>query len=412
MKNPDPLEHPAAWHRVHTRITRNGIHMAFVAVFAMLGGSIRGLNLLVILAGLMIGILLMQWRFCRATIPGLSVRRTLPVEAHAGAPFKVRFSVTNHRSWLPAWLIRLEDRILGGSLSSKGNGAVCSVGVVRPSCSEPVHYDCLITTRGRYSFGPVRLATGFPFGLLDAWRNTQTQTELVVYPSMPKLTPRWSGLIENRREGLAASRHSAGPNDGEFFGIRAWRNGDNQRWIHWRTTARVGELSVRQFEQRNRTQLSLLLDPYLDKSTDDRQNEQDLEWAISVTAAIASELSSSNSNRMAFGVADGQSNCLFSNRVTDFRRATLETLAMVKGCEQTTLSETLAQLLVDGNPSWPVLIVSPRSSRLDLLRSDPKPRTASITPALLSRMDLIWLDVTSVAGGQIAVRDGVGNGTH
>lgn len=387
--------------RIYTRFTRNGLHVAFIAVFAMLGGSVRGLNLLVILAGLMVGILLMQWRFCRATLPGLTVRRILPLEAYAGTSFKVRFLVTNHRKWLPAWLLRLEDRIRGNRLKGRGSEAVCSLSVVRPSLSDATQYDCLITQRGRYRFGPVRLATGFPFGLLNAWKNTKTHTSLIVFPALAPLSPNWNGLIENRREGLAASRNSSGPNDGEFFGIRSWRNGDSRRWIHWRTTARVGELSVRQFEQRKRTQLSLLLDPYLTKSN----NGDDLEWAISVAASIANELAKTSSNRLAFGIADQNSRVLFSHRVVDFRRAVLETLALVDGLEDVTLSKTLASLLVDGNPNWPVLIISPRKARMELL-ANPKQDTslASIQTALLSRLDITWLDVTSQAGQRIAQR--------
>lgn len=392
--------------RIYTRFTRNGLHVAFIAVFAMLGGSVRGLNLLVILAGLMVGILLMQWRFCRATLPGLTVRRILPGEAYAGTSFKVRFHVTNHREWLPAWLLRLEDRIRGNRATNKDSDAVCSVSIVRPKLSDATNYDCLITQRGKYRFGPVRLATGFPFGLLKAWKNTKTASTLMVYPALAPLAPNWSGLIENRREGLAASRNSSGPNDGEFYGIRSWRNGDSQRWIHWRTTARVGELSVRQFEQRNRTQLSLILDPYLTPQS----SAEDLEWAISVSASIANELAQMASNRIAFGIADAASHVLFSHRVTDFRRAVLDSLSMVNGIAKPTLAKTLSKLLVDGNPNWPILIVSPRSSDLQLLADDsnvghdPNKRHGAVNSALIARLDITWLDVTSQTGKRIALR--------
>lgn len=386
--------------RIYTRFTRNGLHVAFVAVFAMLGGSVRGLNLLVILAGLMVGILLMQWRFCRATLPGLTVRRILPREAFAGSSFKVRFHVTNHRAWLPAWLLRLEDRIRGNRLPTKGTEAVCSVGIVRPNLSDATNYDCLITHRGKYRFGPVRLATGFPFGLLKAWKNTKTYSTLMVYPALAPLAPNWTGLIENRREGLAASRNSSGPNDGEFYGIRSWRNGDSQRWIHWRTTARVGELSVRQFEQRNRTQLSLILDPFLKLPSDG----DDLEWAISVAAAVANELAQLASNRVAFGIADSNSRVLFSHRVTDFRRAVLDSLAVVDGTNEPSLSKTLANVLVNGNPNWPILVISPRPANLELLTSSDNEKRGSINSALLARLDVTWLDVTSQSGKRIALR--------
>jgi uncharacterized protein (DUF58 family) len=397
-----PESDTLAMKRIHTRITRNGVHMAFVAMFAVLGGSVRGFNLLVILAGLMVGILLMQWRFCRATLPGLSVRRTLPREAFAGSPFKVRFSLTNHRRLLPAWLVRLEDRIRGGQGLSSDSEAVCSVGVVRPQASDTAHYDCTISRRGRYRFGPVRIATGFPFGLINAWKNTHTHATLVVYPALAKLSPHWNGILHSRREGLSATRHNSGTSEGEFFGIRTWRSGDSQRWIHWRTSARVGELAVRQFEQKNRTQLSLLLDPYLEADQDDSQ----LEWAISVAAAITIELGNNGTNRLAFGVADAGAKTLATHRVTDFRRAALTMLATVKPLPQPRLGRTLARLLQEGSPQWPVLIVSPRPARLDLLSATETQdgvTVPTLPPALMARLDLSWLDVTSERCSQIAL---------
>lgn len=395
-----------AMRRIHTRITRNGIHMGFVAIFAVLGGSVRGFNLLVILAGLMVGILIMQWRFCRGMLPGLSIRRILPREAFAGQSFKIRFVVSNHRRLLPAWMIRLDDRIRGHRLVNTSVDVTCSLGLIRPKASESTQYDCTIQQRGRYRFGPVRLATGFPFGLINAWKNTRTHATLVVYPSLAPLTPQWQGMIQNRREGLAASRHNSGPHEGEFFGIRTWRSGDSQRWIHWRTTARVGELAVRQFEQKNRTQLSLLFDPYIEA---DNKNDADLEWAISVAAAIAVELSNTGTNRLAFGLADASAKCLSTHRVTDFRRAALLLLATVKPLPQPRLARTLAQVLQDGSPHWPILVVSPRAPRMDLLtlgEGDSADAMPVLSPAVFSRLDLTWLDVTSHACSKIAIRSG------
>lgn len=396
-----PESDTRAMKRIHTRVTRNGIHMAFVAMFAVLGGSVRGFNLLVILAGLMVGILLMQWRFCRATLPGLSVRRNLPREAFAGSPFKVRFVLTNHRRMLPAWLVRLEDRIRGGQGRTSDVEAVCSVGIVRPQGNDTAHYDCTIARRGRYRFGPVRIATGFPFGLINAWKNTHTHATLVVYPALAKLSPQWSGMLHSRREGLSATRHNSGTSEGEFFGIRTWQSGDSQRWIHWRTSARVGDLAVRQFEQKNRTQLTLLLDPFLEADQDDQQ----LEWAISVAAAMTIELGNNGTNRLAFGVADAAAKTLATHRVTDFRRAALTMLATVKPLPQPRLGRTLARLLQDGSPQWPVLIISPRPAQMDLLcaaETFEGSRIPTMPTALLSRLDISWLDVSSERCSQIA----------
>lgn len=390
--------------RVRTRLTRNGVHVAFVALFALLGGSIRGFNLLVIVAGLLVGILIVQWRFCRGMLPGLTVRRQFPPEVYAESPFKVRFWVTNRRPWLAAWLIRLEDRIRGAAASRRGSEVICGLGFVPPRSTEATHYECVLARRGRYRFGPVRLSTGFPFGLVNAWRHTKTQTTLLVYPALASLSPNWSGLVFSRSSGLATSRCHSGLSEGEFFGIRSWQSGDSRRWIHWRTTARIQELAVRQFEQRQRTQLSLVLDPFLAAGGDERN----VEWAISVTASIAADLATGGTNRVALGIADTRRRTLSSHRVTDFRRGALELLATTRPLSDPPLASTLARVLRDGNPNWPVLIVSPRSEQLELLSDGQEP--GGITPALLSRLERIWLDVRSPTAHRVAQR-GIACGT-
>lgn len=390
--------------RIRTRLTRNGVHVAFVAAFAVLGGSIRGFNLLVIVAGLLVGMLLVQWRFCRGTLPGLTVRRRLPGEVYAGSPFKVRFWITNQRPWLAAWMIRLEDQIRGGNAKRRGSEAMCSLGIVQPHSTEMAYYECVLSRRGRYRFGPVRLSTSFPFGLINAWRHTRTRCKLLVYPEIAPLAPNWSGLVFNRGTGLATSRCHSGLNDGEFFGIRSWQSGDSQRWIHWRTSARINELAVRQFEQRHRTQLSLIVDPYLAAPDDDR----DVEWAISVTASIAADLAIGGKNQVALGIADARRRTISSHRVTDFRRGALELLATTRPLENPPLASTLSRVLRDGNPNWPVLIISPRSERLDLLWDRGEPD--GLTAALLSRLERVWLDVRTPTALRV-VKRGMACGT-
>jgi len=56
-------------------MSRLGWHFAFVGTFAMVGGAIRGFNLPLVLAGLIVGALLMHWRLGRRTIEAIECRR-------------------------------------------------------------------------------------------------------------------------------------------------------------------------------------------------------------------------------------------------------------------------------------------------------------------------------------------------
>src|SRR5438445_186493 len=53
--------------------------------------------------------------------------------------------------------------------------------------------------------------------------------------------------------------------EAEFHGLRQFRAGDSPRWIHWRTSARTGELVVREFDHGTHNDLVLILEPFADQ---------------------------------------------------------------------------------------------------------------------------------------------------
>src|SRR3954468_16892724 len=83
---------------------------------------------------------------------------------------------------------------------------------------------------------------------------------VVVYPAIGRLGRRWNDLIQADDSGQQSTRHKRGWNEGDFYALREWRNGDSRRWIHWRTSAKLGKLAGRQFEQRRSCDVTLLLD--------------------------------------------------------------------------------------------------------------------------------------------------------
>jgi uncharacterized protein (DUF58 family) len=93
----------------------------------------------------------------------------------------------------------------------------------------------LAAQRGRFQFGPVRVSTQFPFGLVEARRKFFQDASLVVWPARGRLRKQLlhRGAVETSS---AAPSRGAGGQD-EFFGLREYRVDDNPRWIHWRRSA-------------------------------------------------------------------------------------------------------------------------------------------------------------------------------
>ena len=99
-------------------IGREGLYYLFVLVFIMGGAALRDVNLLFVLAGLMIGPILLNWRMVVLADRQLDVQRRLTKQLFAGQPFLVQMVGHNRRRRLDCDLravfhgySRLEERV-------------------------------------------------------------------------------------------------------------------------------------------------------------------------------------------------------------------------------------------------------------------------------------------------------------
>jgi uncharacterized protein (DUF58 family) len=120
--------------------------------------------------------------------------------------------------------------------------------------SHPLRSD----VRGKFEIGPLQLRVADSFGLVEVSRSLSGRTPFIVTPRVVPLartviSRSWAG----EGEGQARLASMAGEDD---VIPREYRNGDERRRVHWRSTARYGELMVRREEQRWRNKATVLLD--------------------------------------------------------------------------------------------------------------------------------------------------------
>jgi len=104
--------------------------------------------------------------------------------------------------------------------------------------------------------------------------------ELFVHPVTTRIASSAAGLMRDL-EGEITKKITS--DDISFHALRAYEPGDALRNVHWRTSARTGQLMVRQFEETRRTQLTIV------HTADSRYyaSEDEFELAVSVTASLA-----------------------------------------------------------------------------------------------------------------------------
>lgn len=290
---------------VRFRLTREGFHLSMVVMFIFIGAVLRDINLLILIAATMIGLLLLQWRFSVGTIRGLMIMRKLPERITEGMRLDCFVTVRNAKPWLGAWLVLVEDSISQQAPNvnrSVGRG-VAIIDDVPPQGESNASYELMFARRGRYQIGPCTVSTRFPLSLGRGWRTQELLHQIIVHPQLGELTSAGRSLVQSDLEGQAKTSVHAGVHEAEFFGLRPWATGDSRRWIHWRTSAKLGELSVRQFERLQHQQACILLDLYQAKSNNSPQFANSCECAISFVATLVMQTVRGAGNRVSVAVA-------------------------------------------------------------------------------------------------------------
>jgi len=181
------------------------------------------------------------------------VRQVSPARVPAGHTTHVIVRLENI-SRLPTGLLLAEDAI-PYALGTRPRYVLD--GVERGGVRE-LRYPLRSDLRGKFTIGPLEVRIADSFGLVELGRSFATTSTLVVTPKVVPLArtaigATWVGEGEGRTRAAAA----AGEDD---VVPRAYRDGDELRRVHWRSTARYGELMVRREEQRWRNRALLLLD--------------------------------------------------------------------------------------------------------------------------------------------------------
>src|SRR4051794_36337629 len=213
----------------------------------------------------------------------LALKRTIaPSRVVAGTTARVRLELGNLTRLSPRVLLA-EDRVpytLGPSprfvLARLPGGRRAAV-----------TYTLRSELRGRYALGPLRLRLTDAFGMCEVTRSFTGVDRLVVVPQVYTLTRahgsgQWSGTGESRTRNAAAS----GEDD---VATREYRYGDDLRRVHWRSTARRGELMVRRDEQPRQMRATILLDTRTTGHRGDGPGSS-FEWAVCAAASVAVHL--------------------------------------------------------------------------------------------------------------------------
>jgi uncharacterized protein (DUF58 family) len=199
------------------------------------------------------------------------------LNGHVGDKIRVTYTLRNTSRVPKPWLEVHNPTTLPGGLP----GRAIPLG---PRAERSWLVRVPLVRRGHFRIEPLQIRTGDPFGFFEASASVGQGVAVVVYPRIEAI-PLWR-LPAAYIEGSNAAPERTLQTTPLATTVRPWAPGDSFNRIHWRATARHGEIQVKEFELEQTADAWIILD--LERSIQTgRGDESTVEAAVRVAASVA-----------------------------------------------------------------------------------------------------------------------------
>jgi uncharacterized protein (DUF58 family) len=212
-----------------------------------------------------------------------------------------------------------------------------------------------LTRRGHFRIEPLRIRTGDPFGFFEASASVGQGIAVVVYPRIEPL-PLWR-LPPANLEGSHAAPERTLQTTPLATTVRPWAPGDSFNRIHWKTTARYGEIQVKEFDLEQTADAWVVLD--LQRSAQaGRGDESTIEAGVRVAASVADKAIAEN-RAVGMTVGAHRVTILPADRGGRQHLKIMQLLAAVEGDGTASLAEVLVASVPRLRRGMTVVVITP-----------------------------------------------------
>jgi uncharacterized protein (DUF58 family) len=272
-----PFQYPSLAQRLvrrrSTRITSEGVQFLLFTLAIGVAAINTGNNLFYLLLAMMLSLILISGIVAEHSLRRLEFHRHLPDHLMVNEPADATLVVKNGKSRFPSFSLRLSDVSDGREL-----GQGLEIHQLLPGGSRLLPYQLVAPRRGRLQLDGIRVGTEFPFGLFMKRAFYPLSETVIVCPQLKPVNERLlQGLLT---AGTELSVHRRGHGN-DLYNLRLYQAGDDSRKIHWPTTARTSQLTVRETEAEDQRRAVVYVSTVAPASHDAL-----FEQALSIAASI------------------------------------------------------------------------------------------------------------------------------
>jgi len=308
-----------------TLLTHEGQYWLFATLLLGAVGWWKSISLVILLAYLMAALLALN-----AVLARRQTRRVMatplplaPIYAGEEASLSYQVSNTSSRPATVTVATRIADAGMTWLIAQlpPGESVLCSR---RQS----------VPLRGVYPLPAPHVRSGFPFGLVTHEQETGWAGLVVVLPARGGIEPaalrRWLFLKSGGDGRIRKVVRRVTADQADTRGVRPYRPGDPLRAVHWRSSARRGQLMVREYDAAPSPDLVLVVEPWLPVNPTPVQRGN-LEAALSLATTLAQTWMRTLGSRVTVAVAGDPSSVRTTTANESGLREALAPLAAVTG---------------------------------------------------------------------------------
>jgi len=273
----------ALWRLLHPRRTirptRDGWWCLLVAVGLGVAAINTGNNLLYLLVSALLALIVVSGILSEQSMRGLHLSGIVPDEIYAGQPALLGARVANRKRWLTSYSVTVE-LLAPEARGLESTSRFIYFRRIEAGTERLAGWEETLPQRGRHRLVGVRLTTRFPFGLFVKAARPALGDEVLVFPAVRPMSA--AALRRLGERGEAAARRRGRGSD--LYNLRAYRSGDDPRFIHWRSSAKTEALMVRELEADTTQNTRLVL------VGRGRRGSEALERGLSEAASLAAAL--------------------------------------------------------------------------------------------------------------------------
>jgi uncharacterized protein (DUF58 family) len=254
------------------RITTTGIWYIIVSLIVGAAAANTGNNALYLVEAMLLGLLVASGLLSRRNLRGLTLALRPVPEVHAGQTLGMPLTIGNRDRWMGRRLLEISgvDEVEPLLVSH----------LERRSLREESLY-LRFDRRGLHRIPFLRVSSLFPLGFFDKAMRYRADIEVLVFPRLHPVAA--SRYFDRGRVGDELTKKRGWSH--ELRSLRGFRSGDDPRSIHWKRSARTGDLVFMEREAEAGRRLSLFFDNAWGKLDEGR--EEAFEETVSEVASLA-----------------------------------------------------------------------------------------------------------------------------